>query len=282
MKFYKPTTKSRRGMTGINYSQLLTGTKPTKSLVSGFKRRVGRNSDGKISVRHKGGGHKRSFRMVDFVLGKKEVPYKIISVEYDPNRTGFIGLAVFADGEKRYMLLPQKFGRDEQFMISANAPMKIGNRLPLKSLTVGTFIYNVELKPGDGAKLIRSAGCFAELVAKDGGYADLKMPSGEIRRVSEKVWASIGEVSNEENRLVNLGKAGRSRWLGIRPKVRGSAMNPVDHPYGGGEGRSGRGLRRAKTKWGKPSGIGQKTRTPKKYSNRSIVARRKPKRMQQG
>jgi len=282
MKTYKPTTKSRRGMTGINYSQLLTRNEPTKSLVSGFKRRVGRNSDGKISVRHKGGGHKRLFRMVDFMLDKKEVPFRIDSIEYDPNRSGFIGLAIFADGEKRYMLLPQKFAREEQFQISEKAPLKIGNRLPLKNLSVGTFVFNIELKPGDGAKLVRSAGCFAEIVAKDNGYADLKMPSGEIRRIIDSAWASIGEVSNEENRLVNLGKAGRSRWLGIRPKVRGSAMNPVDHPYGGGEGRSGRGLRRAKTKWGKPSGIGQKTRTPKKYSNRSIVSRRKSKRMQQG
>lgn len=275
MKKYKPQTPGRRQMSTISYRKILTGNKPQKSLVKGVKRSVGRNNQGKITTRHKGSGHKRRFRMVDFVLEKKNVPFSIQTVEYDPNRSGFIGLAVFADGEKRYVLLPQKINLKEKFLISETAPLKIGNRLPVKNLEIGTFVYNIELKPGAGAKLVRSAGNFAELVAKDGGYANLKLPSGEIRKIPENSWVSIGEVSNEENRLVNFGKAGRSRWLGIRPTVRGSAMNPVDHPYGGGEGRSGRGLRRAKSKWGKPTGKGQKTRKPKKYSNHLIVSRRK-------
>lgn len=275
MKKYRPTTPSRRKMTSSSFRGVLTTQKPHKPLTKGEKRWVGRNNQGRISTRHKGGGHKRKYRQIDFTLNKRNIPFKITSVEYDPNRTGFIGLAVFKDGEKRYILLPQKIKVGEEFLISEDAALKIGNRLPLKNLPVGTSVYNIELKPQSGAKLVRSAGNFAELVAKDAGYVDLKLPSGEIRKVGENSWATVGEVSNEENRLINLGKAGRSRWLGIRPTVRGSVMNPVDHPYGGGEGRSGRGLRRAKSKWGKPTGKGQKTRKPKKYSNRLIVSRRK-------
>lgn len=278
MKKYKPTSSSRRQMSTPSFKKVLTRSKPDKSLTSGLKRSFGRNNDGRITTRHKGGGHKRKYRLVDFALNKKDIPFKIASIEYDPNRTGFIGLVVFRDGEKRYILLPKNIAVEDQLIFSENAPIKIGNRTPLKVLTAGTFVYNVELKPGGGAKMVRSAGSFAEIVAKDGGYVDLKLPSGEVRKVKETCWASIGEVSNDENKLVNLGKAGRSRWLGIRPTVRGSAMNPVDHPYGGGEGRSGRGLRRAKSKWGKPTGIGQKTRRSKKYSNKFIVSRRKRKR----
>ena len=262
-------------MSTTSFRKVLTMSKPKKSLTVGFKRSVGRNNAGKITTRHKGGGHKRKYRLVDFALNKKDIPFRIDSIEYDPNRTGFIGLAVFNDGEKRYMLLPKKIVIGEKLLISENAPLKTGNRLPLGNLSSGTFVYNIELKPGGGAKLVRSAGSFAEVIAKDAGYVDLKLPSGEVRKIKENAWASIGEVSNEENKLINLGKAGRSRWLGIRPTVRGSAMNPVDHPYGGGEGRSGRGLRRAKSKWGKPTGIGQKTRKTKKYSDRFIVSRRK-------
>ncbi len=259
----------------ISYSTLLSGAKKEKSLVSGFKRSVGRNHHGKITTRHKGGGHKRLYREVDFKYDKINIPYTIMSVEYDPNRSGFIGLAQYKDGEKRYVLLPQSVKVGDVRVTSETAEIKAGNRLPLRNITVGTFVYNVEVKPQGGAKLARSAGSFIEVIAKDGGMVDLKMPSTEVRKVKETAWASVGEVSNEESRLVNLGKAGRSRWLGVRPTVRGTAMNPVDHPHGGGEGRQGRGRRRAVSAWGRPTGKGQKTRTPKKYSNKFVVSRRK-------
>ena len=275
MKHFKPTTDSRRHMTVINYRDLLSGHKPTKALTNGGKRDVGRGANGRISVRHKGGGHKRVFRDVDFKYDKIDIPAKVMTVEYDPNRTGFIGLVCYADGEKRYVLLPKSVKVGDKLMVSENAEIKPGNRLPLKKITVGTFVYNIEFKPGNGAKLCRAAGNFGQVIALDAGYAHIKLPSTEVRKVPENAWASIGEVSNDENRLVNIGKAGRSRWMGIRPTVRGSAMNPVDHPYGGGEGRQGRGLRFAKTVWGKHVGKGQKSRTPKKYSNHLIVARRK-------
>jgi len=275
MKKFKPTTASRRNMTSIDYRSIITTKKPEKSLTWGFRRPMGRNHHGRITMNHKGGGHKRLFRDVDFSYDKINVPYTIKTVEYDPNRTGFIGLAVYHDGEKRYVLLPKGVKVGDTLLISDKAPQTPGNRLPLKEITVGTFVYNVEVKPKGGAKLGRSAGSFVEVIAKDAGTIDLKMPSTEVRKVSENCWATIGEVSNDENRLVNLGKAGRSRWLGIRPTVRGTAMNPVDHPHGGGEGRSGRGSRRQKTRTGRPTGKGQKSRRPKKYSNIFIVRRRK-------
>jgi large subunit ribosomal protein L2 len=275
MKHYKPTTKSRRHMTGIDYRKVLTVSEPHKALVTGGKRFMGRNADGRITVRHKGGGHKRLFRSVDFMYDKMNIPAKVTTVEYDPNRTGFIGLVAYADGEKRYVLLPKSVKVGDKFIVSETAEVKPGNRLPLKKIAVGTFLYNVEIKPGNGAKLCRSAGNYGQLTALEDGYALIKLPSTEVRKVDENAYACVGEVSNDENRLVNIGKAGRSRWLGIRPTTRGSAMNPVDHPYGGGEGRQGRGLRFAKTMWGKHVGKGQKTRTPKKYSNFLIVSRRK-------
>lgn len=275
IKTYKPTTKSRRHMSVVGYKGLLTAGKPLKSLTYGRKRAMGRNNAGRITVRHKGGGHKRLFREVDFDYKKIGIPYKIKSVEYDPNRSGFIGLAVYNDGEKKYVLLPKNIKIGEEFLIGENAEAKVGNRLPLKSIPVGAFVYNVELKPFNGAKIARSAGNFAQIVAKDAGYVDLKMPSSEVRKVKEDCFASIGEVSNEEKRLENYGKAGRSRWKGVRPTVRGTAMNPVDHPHGGGEGRQGRGRRRAISLWGKPTGKGQKSRRSKKYSDKYIVSRRK-------
>ena len=275
IKTYKPVTKSLRQMTRINYREALSGHKPHKPLLTGAKKTGGRNSQGRITMRHIGGGHKQRYRDVDFKLEKKNIPAKIASIEYDPFRSAFIGLAVYRDGEKRYVVLPQKVQVGDTFIIAENAPVKPGNRLTLGNIPVGTFVYNVELKPGNGAKMVRSAGNYAEVIAQDAGYTHLKMPSSEVRRVIQSAWASVGEVSNEEHRLENWGKAGRSRWKGIRPKVRGTAMNPVDHPHGGGEGRQGRGLRRAKTIWGKPSGKGQKTRRPKKYSNVFIVSRRK-------
>ena len=274
MKTYKPYTKSRRNMTGIDYRLKLTASEPHKALTYGTKRANGRNNLGRITTRHKGGGHKRLFRDVDFSYGKI-VPAIVETIEYDPNRSGFIGLLKYADGDRRYMLLPQNVKVGDRIESGENVAVKPGNRMPLKAMPVGAFIYNVELKPNGGAKLGRSAGVHIEVSARDGGYVDIKLPSTEIRKVSENCWATIGEVSNEENKLVNIGKAGRSRWMGIRPTVRGTAMNPVDHPHGGGEGRQGRGLRRAKSAWGRPTGKGQKTRTPKKYSNFAIVSRRK-------
>ncbi len=274
MKTYKPTTPSRRNMTTVTYRGVLTTSTPEKSLTKGFKRSMGRNSQGRITTRHKGGGNKRLFREVDFIYDKKNIPAKITTIEYDPNRSAFIGLAVYNDGEKRYVIVPKNIKAGAKFMVSDKAELTPGNRLPLKNIPVGTFIYNIEVKPNGGAKLARSAGIFAQLIANADGYGLLKMPSTEVRKVSENAWACIGEVSNEEYKLQNYGKAGKSRWKGIRPTVRGSAMNPVDHPYGGGEGRQGRGTKRPKTMWGKVTG-GRKTRTPKKYSNTFIVSRRK-------
>ncbi len=274
MKTYRPYTKSRRNLTGINFREALTTNEPHKKLTHGGKRHVGRSNAGRISVRHKGGGHKRLFREVDFTYNK-QVPARVETIEYDPNRSGFIGLIVYRDGERRYMLLPKSIKVGDTVETGEQVAATPGNRMPLKAMPIGAFIYNVEIKPGNGAKMGRSAGTHIELVARDGGYASLKMPSSEVRKVLETCWATLGEVSNDEHQLVSYGKAGRSRWKGIRPTVRGTAMNPVDHPHGGGEGRQGRGLRRAKTKWGRPSGKGQKTRTPKKYSNYLIVSRRK-------
>ena len=262
-------------MTTISYGEVLSASKPHKGLTYGRMRHVGRNNRGRLTTRHKGGGHKRLFREIDFVYDKHDIPAVIETIEYDPNRSGFISLVCYKDGERRYVLLPKSLKVGDSFIVSETAPLKPGNRLPLKKIPVGTFVYNVELKMGGGAKVSRSAGNYAEVIAQDAGYTHIKLPSTEIRKIIDTAWASIGEVSNEENHLVNIGKAGRSRWLGIRPTVRGSAQNPVDHPYGGGEGRQGRGLRFAKTRWGKHVGKGQKSRTPKKYSNVFIVSRRR-------
>jgi len=262
-------------MTTVTYRGVLSGDKPTKSLMTYKKRQGGRNNAGRITTRHQGGGHKRMYRHVDFTYNKMDIPARIETVEYDPYRTAFISRVVYADGERRYVLTPKDVKVGDVFSVGAAAPVKIANRLPLSKIPSGTFVYNVELKPGAGARIARSAGNYAEVVAHDAGYAQLKLPSSEIRKIIDTCYASIGAVGNEEQRLVKIGKAGRSRWLGIRPTVRGTAMNPVDHPHGGGEGRQGRGLRRAKSKWGKPTGKGQKTRTPKKYSNKFIVSRRK-------
>lgn len=276
MKKYKPRTPSLRKTAMVTYRGVLTATEPRKSLTTGFRRGSGRNAFGRITIRHKGGGHKRSYREMDFRFDKIGIPAKVETIEYDPNRSGFIGLVCYADGERRYILLPKDVKVGDQLITAEDAPSKPGNRTILRKMPVGTFVYNVELQPNGGARIARSAGIYAEVVANDRGQTHLKMPSGEIRKVSENCWASIGSVSNEEYKLRNLGKAGRNRWLGIRPTVRGSAMNPVDHPYGGGEGRQGRGTKRPKTKYGKVTG-GRKTRSPKKYSNNLIVARRKTK-----
>ncbi|PIQ91835.1 MAG: 50S ribosomal protein L2 [Parcubacteria group bacterium CG11_big_fil_rev_8_21_14_0_20_39_22] len=275
MKKYKPTTPSRRHMTTTSFRKVLSASRPNKALTSGFKRSQGRNNQGRITTRHKGGGHKRRYRDIDFTYNKYDIPAKIETIEYDPNRSGFIGIALYSDGERRYVLLPQEVKVGDTFVVSENAEIKAGNRSSLKNIPVGTFVYNIELKPRGGAKIARSAGIYAEVIAHDGGYAHIKMPSSEIRKISSDSFATVGQVTNPEHRLINFGKAGRSRWKGIRPTVRGTAMNPVDHPHGGGEGRQGRGTRRAKSMWGKPTGKGQKTRRPKKYSNVFVVSRRK-------
>lgn len=278
MKKYKPTTPSRRQMTGIDYKTTLSSTKggPFKSLTKGFKRAMGRNNAGRITTRHKGGGSKRLFRQIDFKYDKQDIPAKIETLEYDPNRSGFIARVCYKDGERRYILVPRGVKPGDEFIVSEKAELKVGNRLPLKKMPPGTQIYNIEVQPGGGAKLVRSAGSCAELLAHDAGYAQIKMPSKEIRKVLEKSWANVGAVSNEEYGLRVIGKAGRSRWKGIRPTVRGSAMNPCDHPYGGGEGRAMRGTRRPKNKWGKGT-RGVKTRSRKKYSGIFIIQRRQKK-----
>jgi len=278
MKKYGPFTASRRHMTGISYRQVLGTTKnePLKSLTAGFKRAKGRNNDGRITTRHKGGGAKRLYREIDFKYNKHDITARVQKVEYDPNRSGFIALIAYDDGEKRYILSPQELKVGDEVLVSEKAEVKIGNRLPLHKIPVGVRVFNIELQPGAGSRLVRSAGTGAELLAHEGNYTQLRMPSKEIRRVQQKCWASVVSVSNEEHNLVVIGKAGRTRWLGVRPTVRGSAMNPVDHPFGGGEGRQPRGMRRPKNLWGK--GVrGVKTRNKKKYSKALILQRRKSK-----
>ncbi len=273
MKTYKPITPSRRKMTTVTYRGVITTNDPYKPLTSGFRRGSGRNAYGRITSQHRGGGHKRSFRDIDFMYDKMDIPAKLQTIEYDPNRSGFIALASYADGAKRYVLVPKSMKVGDTFIVSEKADLEVGNRIMLRNIPVGTFVFNVELKLRAGAKLVRSAGTFAQVVAHDGGYTSIKLPSTEVRKVVDTCYATVGEVSNEEYRLRNIGKAGRSRHLGIRPKTRAMARNPVDHPYGGGEGAQPRGTRRPKTKQGKTTG-GHKTRAPKKYSNVHIVTRR--------
>jgi len=262
-------------MTRVSYKSVLTAKKPLKKLTKGFKRGTGRNNAGRITTRHKGGGVKRAYRMIDFKYNKHDVPAKIETIEYDPNRSAFIGVALYADGERRYTVISGTTKVGDEFIVSDSAKVRLGNRLPLGKMSVGTFVYNVEVKPNGGAKLARSAGNYIEVIAHDAGYTHIKMPSSEVRKVLSDCWATVGEVSNSEHRLVTIGKAGRKRHMGVRPTVRGSAMNAVDHPYGGGEGKAGRGRRRSVSKWGKPTGKGQKSRRPNKYSNKLIVSRRK-------
>jgi large subunit ribosomal protein L2 len=273
MKFYKPTTPSRRKMSTVTYRGVITTNDPHKALTKGFQRGSGRNAFGRITSQHRGGGHKRLYREIDFVYNKFDIPAKLQTIEYDPNRSGFIALAAYADGAKRYVLVPKSMKVGSTFIVSEKADLDVGNRLMLRNIPVGTFVFNIETKPRAGAKLSRSAGTYAQVIAHDGGYTSVRLPSTEVRKVTDTCFASIGEVSNNEYRLRNLGKAGRSRHLGIRPKTRAMARNPVDHPYGGGEGQQPRGTRRPKTKQGKITG-GHKTRRPKKYSNVHIVSRR--------
>ena len=281
MKKYKPTSAGRRNMTAISYRKVLTASKPAKQLTKGLKKNAGRNNQGRVTTPHQGGGNKRKYRQIDFkMFDKAGVPAVIETVEYDPNRSAMISLVCYRDGERRYILTYKDAVAGKGFLVSEDAPIETGNRTILKKIPVGTFVHNVELKPQGGAKLARSAGSYLQVSAHDDAKTTLKMSSGEIRKVSDTCWATIGEVANSDHKLVNLGKAGRNRWLGRRPTVRGSAMNPVDHPHGGGEGRQGVGLRRGpKTRHGKLA-YGVKTRRPKKYSNKFIVSRRKTKRNQ--
>ncbi|OGZ32314.1 MAG: 50S ribosomal protein L2 [Candidatus Niyogibacteria bacterium RIFCSPLOWO2_12_FULL_41_13] len=275
MKIYSPTTPSRRFITGIDYSKILTENEPHKKLTKGFKKAKGRNVFGRVTSRGRGGGVKKLYREIDFRMDKINQPARLLSVEYDPNRSGFIGLVEYQDDkEKRYLLLPREVKTGEEILTSPTAPLKPGNRLLLKNIPTGAKIYNIEIKPGGGAKMVRSAGSFAEVLSHEEGFALIKLPSKEIRKIDDKGFASIGQVSNPEHRFVVIGKAGRNRLMGRRPIVRGSAQYPASHKYGGGEGRAPRGTKRPKTKWGKITG-GRKTRKPKKYSDLFIVERRK-------
>jgi len=243
-------------------------------LIKRLKTAAGRNAQGKITMRHQGGGHKKLYRLIDFKQDKLDLPGRIESLEYDPYRTGYIARVIYKDGERRYILAPQGVKIGEEIIVSSDAPLKPGNRTLLKRIPVGTFIYNVELFPGSGGQLGRAAGLGIQVLANEDGYTHLKLASGEIRKVSWDGYASIGQVSYPEHNLEIIRKAGRSRWLGVRPTVRGTVMNPCDHPYGGGEGKQPRGTRRPKTKWGKVTG-GHKTRNKKKWSNKLIIKRRK-------
>ncbi len=273
MKTYKPTSPGIRQKTTVDLSEL-SKLPPMRSKLKRLKSRSGRNSAGRITVRHQGGGHKKLYRMVDFKQMKLDVPGKIEGIEYDPYRAGFIARVLYKDGSRDYILAGEGMKEDDVIIASEKAELKKGNRLRLKNIPVGTEVYNVELEPNNGGKIVRSAGSRAIVLAQEEGYTNLQMPSKEVRRILWNCFATIGQVSNAEHLLTNFGKAGRSRWLGIRPTVRGTAMNPVDHPYGGGEGVQPRGTRKPKTMWGKVTG-GRKTRNKKKWSKKLIVKRRK-------
>ena len=272
IKKFKPTTPSRRHMTVV-ISEEITKFSPEKSLLTSLKKHAGRNSQGKITVRHKGGGEKRKYRIIDFKRNKDGVPGKVASIEYDPNRTANIALIHYLDGEKRYILAPEGLKVGDKIESGENADIVIGNALKLKDIPVGTNVHNIELKPGKGGQLVRSAGSEAQLMGKEGRFAQLRLPSGEFRLIHLECRATVGQVGNLSHELITIGKAGRSRHMGKRPHVRGSAMNPVDHPHGGGEGRTPVGRPAPSTPWGKPA-LGLKTRKKNKKSNKFIVRRR--------
>jgi len=272
IKTYNPYTPSRRNMTGLDFD-VITKSTPEKSLIVSKKKTAGRNSQGKITVRHIGGGNRQKYRIIDFKRNKDNIPAKVASIEYDPNRTANIALVVYADGVKAYILAPVGLKVGDTIMNGENAEVKVGNSLPLSAIPVGTEIHNIELYPGKGGQLVRSAGNSAQLMAKEGKYATLRLPSGEMRLVPIICRATIGQVGNIEHGLVNIGKAGRKRHMGIRPTVRGSVMNPNDHPHGGGEGRAPIGRSGPSTPWGKPA-LGYKTRKKNKQSNKMIIRTR--------
>lgn len=270
IKVYKPTSPGRRGMSVSTFEEI-TSTVPEKSLLTPLKRKSGRNNQGRITVRHRGGGHKRQYRIIDFKREKYGVPATVRTIEYDPNRTARIALLFYADGTKRYILAPDGLKVGDQLMSGPNAEIRIGNALPIYRIPLGTQIHNIELQPGKGGQLVRSAGVTAQLLAKEGDYSQVRLPSGEVRLISQNCMATIGQVGNTEHGNLTLGKAGRKRWLGIRPTVRGSAMDPNSHPHGGGEGRSPIGMAGPKTPWGKPA-LGAKTRRNKR-TDKYIVRR---------
>jgi len=271
LKKHKPITPGRRGM--ITLIPEITSSCPLKRLTRPLKKNSGRNQRGIITMRHRGGGHKKKYRLIDFKQKKLDIPAKVLSLEYDPNRSALIALIVYRDGEKRYILAPQGLKPGNEIIASKKAPIKPGNRLPLANIPLGIPIYNIELQAGRGGQIVRSAGGAAIILAKEGDWVQVKLPSGEVRMIRKECTASVGTLSNPEHNLLVLGKAGRVRWLGRRPRVRGTAMNPVDHPHGGGEGKAPIGLIHPKTPWGKPT-RGVKTRR-RKYSNRFIIKRRK-------
>ena len=272
IKTYNPYTPSRRNMTGSDFSEITTST-PEKSLVTSLKKNAGRNNQGKITVRHQGGGSRRKYRIIDFKRNKDGIPATVKTIEYDPNRTANIALICYADGSKSYILAPNGLKVGQTVMNGAEAEVRVGNCLPLQNIPVGAEIHNIELYPGKGGQLVRSAGNSAQLMAKEGKYATLRLPSGEMRMVPIICRATIGQVGNIDHELINIGKAGRKRHMGIRPTVRGSVMNPNDHPHGGGEGKAGIGRVSPVTPWGKPA-LGLKTRKKNKQSNKLIVRRR--------
>lgn len=271
LKTYRPTSPGRRGMSGYTFDEI-TKDKPEKSLLKPLKKQAGRNNSGKITVRHRGGGAKRRLRVIDFKRDKTDIPGRVAAIEYDPNRSARIALIFYADGEKRYILTPVGLNVGDTVMSGSNAELKPGNAMPMRSMPTGTQIHNIEMQKGKGGQLVRSAGGSAQLMVKEGEYALIRLPSGEIRRVRSECLATVGQIGNVEHQNISLGKAGRKRYMGWRPTVRGSAMTPRDHPHGGGEGRAPVGMPGPKTPWGKPA-LGYKTRKPK-ASDRMIVKRR--------
>ena len=271
IKKYSPVTPSRRFMTSLTFDEITTN-KPEKSLLRPLRKTGGRNSYGRITVRHHGGGNRQKYRLIDFKRQKDGIPAKVVSIEYDPNRTANIALLAYNDGEKRYILAPLGLKVGDILESGENADIRVGNALPIINIPVGTLIHNIELKPGKGGQLVRSAGNVAQLMAKDGKYAQVRLPSGEVRMVATNCRATIGQVGNLDHENVTIGKAGRKRWMGVRPTVRGVVMNPVDHPHGGGEGKSPIGRPSPVTPWGKPT-LGYKTRKKNKKSDKFIVKR---------
>ena len=272
IKKYKPTAPGRRGMSSLTFEEITTN-KPEKSLVVPLKSKGGRNNNGRITTRHQGGGHKRNYRIIDFKRNKDGIPAKVATIEYDPNRSANIALLHYVDGEKRYILAPKGLTVGMQVVSGKDADIKVGNCLEMKDMPEGTFIHNVELKPGKGGQLARSAGCSAQILGIEDKYVTVRLSSGEVRKILSNCRATVGVVGNEDHSLVNIGKAGRNRWKGVRPTVRGSVMNPNDHPHGGGEGRTPIGRKSPMTPWGKKA-MGVKTRKTKKASDKLIVRRR--------
>ena len=273
IKKYKATSNGRRNMTASDFAEI-TASKPEKSLLSPVKRTGGRNNQGRMTVRHQGGGHKRQYRIIDFQRRKDGIPGRVATIEYDPNRSANIALINYADGEKRYILAPKGLLVGSTIISGPEADIRVGNALPLENIPMGSTIHNIEMKPGKGGQLVRSAGTSAQLLGREGKYVIIRLQSGEVRMILSTCRATIGQVGNEQHELINSGKAGRSRWLGKRPSVRGSVMNPNDHPHGGGEGRTPIGMPSPVTPWGKPT-LGFKTRTKNNKSDKLIVRRRK-------